>query len=299
MSVLGTDSTPLIRLRGVTKTYGTGTAAFEALKGIDLDIEAGEMVAVMGASGSGKSTLMNLLGCLDSPTAGQYLFSGRAVEGLSKVERALLRRHYLGFIFQGFNLLARTTALENVELPLIYRGIPRAERRERAREALRSVGLLRWQDHAPNELSGGQQQRVAVARALATDPAVLFADEPTGNLDSKTSVEIMELIQELNEQEKITVVLVTHEPEMAAYARRKITIQDGLVVGDEQLGGWAKESCPTLPAGAPAGGAQQRETPPPPPASPIPPAGSAPSSEHPRGASDTTLDGSAHSREVA
>jgi len=191
----------------------------------------------MGASGSGKSTLMNLLGCLDSPTSGQYLFAGRAVEGLNKEQRALLRRHYIGFIFQGFNLLPRTTALENVELPLVYRRVPRAERRRRAREALRSVGLLRWQDHAPNELSGGQQQRVAVARALATDPAVLFADEATGNLDSKTSVEIMDLITELNETKKITVVMVTHEPEMAEYARRKIVIKDGLVESDLRLDG--------------------------------------------------------------
>ncbi|MEM6455418.1 MAG: ABC transporter ATP-binding protein [Acidobacteriota bacterium] len=227
---------PLIELRGVTKTYGSGTAAFEALRGVDLDIEAGEMVAVMGASGSGKSTLMNLLGCLDTPTAGRYRFAGRPVEALSKDARALLRRHYLGFIFQGFNLLARTTALENVELPLIYRGVPRRQRRERARAALASVGLLRWQNHAPNELSGGQQQRVAVARALATDPAVLFADEPTGNLDSSTSVEIMELIQNLNRAEKITVVLVTHEPEMAGYARRTITIHDGLVASDVRSG---------------------------------------------------------------
>ncbi|MEM7357287.1 MAG: ABC transporter ATP-binding protein, partial [Acidobacteriota bacterium] len=215
-----------------TKTYGSGSAAFRALKGVDLDVEAGEFVAIMGASGSGKSTLMNLLGCLDSPTTGSYLFGGRAVQGLSAEQRALIRRHYLGFIFQGFNLLARTSALENVELPLLYRGLRRAERRGRARKALDAVGLLPWQSHGSNELSGGQQQRVAVARAIATDPRVLFADEPTGNLDSKASLEVMQLIAGLNRDQGITVVLVTHEAEMADYARRIITVHDGRIARD-------------------------------------------------------------------
>lgn len=225
-------STPLIQLRDVTKTYGRGSAAFRALRGVGLDIEAGEFVAVMGASGSGKSTLMNILGCLDTPTSGSFLFGGQALQGLSKEQRALIRRHYLGFIFQGFNLLARTSALENVELPLLYRGISRRERRARAREALDAVGLLPWQGHSSNELSGGQQQRVAVARAIATDPQVLFADEPTGNLDSKNSEEVMELIADLNRTKGITVVLVTHEPEMAAYAQRVVTFHDGLIKSD-------------------------------------------------------------------
>ncbi|MEM7586126.1 MAG: ABC transporter ATP-binding protein [Acidobacteriota bacterium] len=222
----------IIQLRGVTKTYGTGNAAFRALRGVDLDVEAGEFVAIMGASGSGKSTLMNLLGCLDSPTTGSYLFGGRAMQGLSKEQRALVRRHYLGFVFQGYNLLARTTALENVELPLLYRGVSRRQRRERARRALDAVGLLPWQSHSSNELSGGQQQRVAVARAIATDPRVLFADEPTGNLDSKASREVMQLITRLNQEQGITVVMVTHEPEMADYARRIITVRDGLIARD-------------------------------------------------------------------
>jgi putative ABC transport system ATP-binding protein len=225
-------SPTLIQLHGVTKTYGCGSTAFRALRGIDLDIDAGEFVAIMGSSGSGKSTLMNILGCLDSPSSGEYLFSGCAVEGLTTEQRALIRRHYLGFVFQGFNLLARTTALENVELPLLYRGLRRAERRDRAREALDAVGLLPWQSHASNELSGGQQQRVAVARALATHPRVLFADEPTGNLDTRVSREIMDLISNLNRSKGITVVLVTHEAEMAAYAGRIITVLDGLITSD-------------------------------------------------------------------
>ncbi|MEM1246654.1 MAG: ABC transporter ATP-binding protein [Acidobacteriota bacterium] len=235
--------TPLIRLRGITKTYGSGSAAFQALRGVDLDVEAGDFVAIMGPSGSGKSTLMNLLGCLDKPNDGEYLFGGRALQGLSNEQRALIRRHYLGFIFQGFNLLSRTTALENVELPLLYRGVARGDRRRRAQRALDAVGLLPWQSHAPNELSGGQQQRVAVARALAGDPRVLFADEPTGNLDSKSSQDVMERIVELNHVRGITVILVTHEPEMAEYARRVITVRDGLIASDVRQ------------AGAPAAGA--------------------------------------------
>lgn len=223
---------PLIQLRQVTKTYGSPPTAFEALKGVDLDIEAGELIAIMGASGSGKSTLMNLLGCLDTPTSGRYLFGGQAVEGLSKKQQALIRRHYLGFVFQGFNLLARTSALENVELPLLYQGVGRRERRARARQALDAVGLLPWQGHSSNELSGGQQQRVAIARALAGRPKVLFADEPTGNLDSKASLEVMGLITELNREQEITVVMVTHEAEMAEYARRVVTVRDGLIASD-------------------------------------------------------------------
>jgi putative ABC transport system ATP-binding protein len=227
-----TSASSLIKLRGVSKTYGSGSTAYRALRGIDLDIEAGDFVAIMGASGSGKSTLMNILGCLDSPTTGRYLFAGSAMQGLSNEQRALVRRHYLGFVFQGFNLLARTSALENVELPLLYRGLRPAERRARARAALDAVGLLPWQRHLSNELSGGQQQRVAVARALATDPHVLFADEPTGNLDSKVSREVLELISELNRSQGITVVMVTHEAEMAGYARRIVTIRDGLIASD-------------------------------------------------------------------
>jgi putative ABC transport system ATP-binding protein len=223
---------PLIQLRGVTKTYGTGSAAFEALGGVDLEIEAGEFVAIMGASGSGKSTLMNILGCLDNPTSGRYLFGGRELQGLSKEQRALIRRHYLGFIFQGFNLLARTSALENVELPLLYRGLSHGERRARARKALDAVGLLPWQDHGSNELSGGQQQRVAVARAIAADPQVLFADEPTGNLDSKVTIEVMDLIAGLNRIQGITVVVVTHEARVAEYAGRIVTVHDGLIASD-------------------------------------------------------------------
>ena len=221
-----------IVLRGVTKTYGQGQAAFEALRGIDLEIARGEFVAVMGPSGSGKSTLMNILGCLDSPTRGTYLFQGVPVEGLSREQHSLLRRHYLGFVFQGFNLLARTSAEENVELPLLYRGIARAQRRNKAREALRAVGLEGWGHHTPAELSGGQQQRVAIARALATEPAVLFADEPTGNLDSVRSVEILELIGELNRTRGITVLMVTHEDEMARFARRVVRVKDGLIESD-------------------------------------------------------------------
>ena len=220
---------PLIRLRGVTKTYGSGPTAFQALKGVDLDIAAGDFVAVMGPSGSGKSTTMNILGCLDVPSGGSFLFRGVAVETLDRDQRALLRRKYLGFVFQGFNLLARTTALENVELPLLYRGDPKAQRHEMALAALDKVGLRDWWDHTPAELSGGQQQRVAIARAIVTHPDVLLADEPTGNLDSERSVEIMELLTDLNRNSGITVLMVTHEPDMAAFARTIVHFKDGLV----------------------------------------------------------------------
>ncbi|BBD96932.1 ABC transporter ATP-binding protein [Sphingobium amiense] len=220
---------PIISLRGVTKVYGDGPTAFQALKGIDLDIAAGDFVAVMGPSGSGKSTTMNILGCLDVPSGGQFLFKGRHVETLDRDQRALLRRRYLGFVFQGFNLLSRTTALENVELPLLYRGEDKKVRYEMGMAALDKVGLREWWDHTPAELSGGQQQRVAIARAIVTQPDVLLADEPTGNLDSERSVEIMELLTDLNRNSGITVLMVTHEPDMAAYARTIVHFKDGLV----------------------------------------------------------------------
>jgi putative ABC transport system ATP-binding protein len=220
---------PLIRLRNITKTYGEGATAFKALKGVDLDIQQGDFIAVMGASGSGKSTTMNILGCLDVPSSGTFLFRGHHVETLDRDQRALLRRRYLGFVFQGFNLLARTTALENVELPLLYRGDAKKERHEAAMAALDKVGLAQWWDHTPAELSGGQQQRVAIARAIVTSPDVLLADEPTGNLDSERSVEIMELLSGLNRDAGITVLMVTHEPDMAAFARTIVHFKDGLV----------------------------------------------------------------------
>jgi putative ABC transport system ATP-binding protein len=226
------DSAPLIELRGVTKVYGTGTAAMAALRGVNLRIERGEFVAVMGASGSGKSTGMNILGCLDTPTAGQYFFQGVEVGVLTRNQRALLRRHYLGFVFQSFNLLKRTSALENVELPLIYRHAG-ARRHAQARQALAQVGLTGWEDHTPGELSGGQQQRVAIARAIVTQPVVLLADEPTGNLDSARSVEIMDLLTTLNRDQGITIVMVTHEPDMAAYANRIVHFKDGLIERDD------------------------------------------------------------------
>jgi putative ABC transport system ATP-binding protein len=219
----------LIELEGITKTYGSGAAAFQALRGIDLAIDEGEFIAVMGPSGSGKSTAMNILGCLDTPSAGAYRFRGVHVERLSRRQRALLRRHFLGFVFQGFNLLGRTSALENVELPLIYRGTSLASRHAAARAALASVGLAGWETHTPAELSGGQQQRVAIARAVVTSPQVLLADEPTGNLDTRTSREIMDLLVALNREKGITVLMVTHEAEMAAYARRIVRFVDGQV----------------------------------------------------------------------
>ena len=224
---------PLITLRNITKRYGTGEAAFLALKGVSFDVYQGEFLAVMGPSGSGKSTTMNIIGALDRPTGGEYLFKGVHVENMTRDERALLRRHNMGFVFQGFNLLSRTSALENVELPLLYRGVPAKERHEAAMAALDRVGLMPWAHHTPSELSGGQQQRVAIARAIVTHPLLLLADEPTGSLDSKRSVEIMELLTDLNKSENITVVLVTHEPDMAVYARRCIHFLDGLVASDE------------------------------------------------------------------
>jgi putative ABC transport system ATP-binding protein len=223
---------PLIRLRGVSRVYGQGQAAVYALRDVDLDIRRGEFVAIMGPSGSGKSTVMNVIGCLDTPTTGEYLFEGFPVHSMSRNQRALLRRNQLGFVFQGFNLLPRTSAQENVELPLLYRGADAASRRDAARQALASVGLGGWEHHTPSELSGGQQQRVAIARALVTNPTVLLADEPTGNLDSQRGREIMELLRALNTDRGITIVMVTHEADMAAYAARIVRFVDGRIASD-------------------------------------------------------------------
>lgn len=219
----------VINFEDVTKSYGEGEAAAYALRGIDLSIGRGEFVAIMGPSGSGKSTAMNIIGCLDVPTRGQYLFEGVDVGTLSRDQRALLRRNYLGFIFQGFNLLGKTSAIENVELPLLYRGIDAQTRKTKAMEALKSVGLEHVAHHTPGELSGGQQQRVAIARAIVTDPVVLLADEPTGNLDTAKSIEVMELLQSFNRDKGITIIMVTHEVDMAAYASRMIHFRDGLI----------------------------------------------------------------------
>jgi putative ABC transport system ATP-binding protein len=230
---LGPTAIPLlIELNGVVKVYGVGQAAMHALRGVDLRIDEGDFVAVMGPSGSGKSTCMNILGCLDTPTGGVYRFKGVDVGRLTRSQRALLRRYHLGFVFQGFNLLNRTTALENVELPLLYRGTPESERRERAYTALENVGLKGWESHTSGELSGGQQQRVAIARALVTHPAVLLADEPTGNLDTARSQEIMGLLKFLNDDQRITIIMVTHEQDMADYAKRIVRFLDGLVHSD-------------------------------------------------------------------
>jgi putative ABC transport system ATP-binding protein len=223
---------PIIELRGATKVYGSGHAAVHALAGVDLSIDEGEFVAIMGPSGSGKSTAMNLIGCLDTPTSGEYLFKGVSLSRLGRDQRTLLRRHFLGFVFQGFNLLPRTTAVENVELPLIYRGLPQGQRRTLAMRALSRVGLDGREHHTSAELSGGQQQRVAIARAIVTDPAVLLADEPTGNLDTRTSREIMELVTSLNRDQGITVIMVTHETDIAAYAHRVVRFVDGRVESD-------------------------------------------------------------------
>jgi putative ABC transport system ATP-binding protein len=225
-------TTSLIQLRGISKRYGSGATELLALKDINLDIAEGEFVAIMGPSGSGKSTAMNILGCLDTPTAGQYLFKGAHVEALSRDQRARLRRRYLGFVFQGFNLLARTSAQENVELPLLYRGDSATVRRTAAKKALQDVGLGGWELHTPAELSGGQQQRVAIARAIVTEPAVVLADEPTGNLDTQRSHEIMGLLMALNRDHGITVLMVTHEPDMAAYAHRMVHFVDGRIAKD-------------------------------------------------------------------
>jgi putative ABC transport system ATP-binding protein len=225
----------LIKLQDVRKIYGTGQAAMEALCGINLHIEEGDFVAIMGPSGSGKSTCLNILGCLDTPTDGHYLFKDIAVETLSRNQRTQLRRHYLGFVFQEYNLLSRTSALENVELPLIYRGVHVKQRQLLASQALNAVGLTGWETHTPGELSGGQQQRVAIARAIVTEPAVLLADEPTGNLDTVRSHEIMELLTQLN-NDGIAIIMVTHETDMAKYAKRVIHFRDGLIESDKENG---------------------------------------------------------------
>ena len=223
---------PMLELRHISKVYGVDEAQVFALNDVSLTVAKGEFVAVMGPSGSGKSTAMNILGCLDTPTSGQYLLFGSEVSGMDRDQRALLRRHFLGFIFQGFNLLARTTALENVELPLIYQGVEVEERRERAMAALAKVGLEGRASHRPSELSGGQQQRVAIARAIVTRPGLILADEPTGNLDSARGREIMELLTQLNREEGLSVLMVTHEPDMADYASRIVTFVDGRIQSD-------------------------------------------------------------------
>jgi putative ABC transport system ATP-binding protein len=221
------NSKTIIEFKNIVKTYGVGDAKTYALNGVNLSINEGEFVAIMGASGSGKSTAMNMIGCLDKPSSGEYLFNGINVEKLNRNQMALLRRNFLGFVFQSFNLLGRTSALENVELPLVYRKIPAKQRKEMAFEALNKVGLQSVVYNTPAQLSGGQQQRVAIARAIVSTPLVLLADEPTGNLDSIKSMEIMNLLKKLNEDEKITIIMVTHEEEMAAFANRIIYFRDG------------------------------------------------------------------------
>ncbi len=241
---------PTIRLENVQKIYDLGEVQVHALRGVSLQIYPGEFVAVMGASGSGKSTLMNILGCLDKPTKGRYFLDGVDVSGLSKRELARIRSKKIGFVFQQFNLLSRTTALENVELPTIYSGVPIAEREKRAREALVRVGLAERAGHFPSQLSGGQQQRVAIARALVNDPSLLLADEPTGNLDSRTSVEIMDIFQRLNEEHGLTVIIVTHEADIAQYAKRALEFRDGRMKKDVAIQDRliASEVLPTLPS---------------------------------------------------
>jgi putative ABC transport system ATP-binding protein len=247
---LAVDNTPTIRLEGIYKTYDLGEVQVHAIRGVSLEVYRGEFVAIMGASGSGKTTLMNIIGCLDKPSKGRYFLDGHDVSGLSRHDLAKIRSHKIGFVFQQFNLLSRTSALENVELPTIYAGVPPAERERRGRDALARVGLSERTGHFPSQLSGGQQQRVAIARALVNDPALLLADEPTGNLDSRTSVEIMDIFQRLNSEHGLTVVIVTHEPDIAQYAKRAIEFRDGRVKRDVliQNRSVAAEVLPTLPS---------------------------------------------------
>ena len=235
---------PLISLEHLTKTYTVGDVSVEALRGVSLDIEAGEFVTVVGPSGSGKSTFMHILGCLDRPTTGRYLLNGKDVSQLSRDELARVRNTTIGFVFQSFNLLPRTSAIENVELPMLYavKKVPPAERRKRAMAALAAVGLESRVDHHPNQLSGGQQQRVAIARALMTEPPIILADEPTGNLDTKTSVEVMEIFQKLRVERGITVIVITHEAQIAEYGTRVVGFRDGLVVSDSSEEGWRESS---------------------------------------------------------
>ena len=222
----------LIEAREITKVYRLGDIDLKALCAISLSIEEGEFIAIMGPSGSGKSTFMNIIGCLDRPTSGQYMLEGAEIGGLNRDELAAIRNKKIGFVFQGFNLLPRTSAIENVELPLLYNGIPAAERKKKAAAALKTVGLEGRENHHPNQLSGGQQQRVAIARALVNDAPIILADEPTGNLDTKTSAEIMKLFVKLNKESKITIILVTHENDIASYSRRIIRFLDGCIVSD-------------------------------------------------------------------
>lgn len=225
-------STPTVELRGVSRTYGMGATEVHALENVDFAVDKGEFVALMGPSGAGKSTCLNILGCLDRPTSGQYLFQGVDVARIARRQRALLRRHFIGFVFQGFNLLNRTSALENVELPLVYRRVPAKLRRARARQALAQVGLGGHELHTPGELSGGQQQRVAIARAMVSDPSIVLADEPTGNLDSAMGEEVMRLLVELNREQALTIIMVTHEAEIAGFANRTVLFRDGRIESD-------------------------------------------------------------------
>jgi putative ABC transport system ATP-binding protein len=225
---------PVIQVQDVHKSYDLGETKVHALRGVDMTIQPGEFVAIMGSSGSGKSTFMNMLGCLDKPTSGNYLLEGTNVSSLDKKQLAAIRNRKLGFVFQGFNLLSRTTALENVELPTLYAQMPKEQRQARAKEVLKLVGLGERMDHFPSQLSGGQQQRVAIGRALVNKPAILLADEPTGNLDSRTSVEIMQIFQELNDS-GLTIVLVTHEPDIAQFAKRTVVFRDGKIRHDDPV----------------------------------------------------------------